>query len=460
MVYAFKNTDPGLVQCDFVDVLSDYCAFTDLFVADSSFFFASESEITDPTEWADNMTLGNIAPVYGIKSTEDNHDEPERERGIQDITIEKYKGKYHFIFYLNYDTALYNKIIKLDNRPVNVYLFDKNDNIYGKLDGTDIFGIRCELFSVQKLSFGSDNQPSGIKVGIIIDSDEATSIRMYKKDFDSLDFIYGGEEGGGQPPGAVTYSITSMTSSNPQAAQITVKDSDDNFTTGLLQAAFSISDNLNGTLTIDTFNEGSPGVYDFTFIEVITTGSAFATVPPLISHVYSLRNLSTVFLEAFDEDDPWGDISIQGTTQREYDNWDTTGVFVHDYEVSRADPLANPYDLELNVYTTGGAMVAGYWMRTAAKILELGKNYIVYIKFKSDYDTAGADDNLAVIYGQTSGEIGRISIEDTSSSYIYRTLQFTQTVEDWYFGIGVYEFPRQFFEIATQIQSIRIYEVL
>lgn len=455
MIGNFKNTDPGIESCDFVNMLSDYNAFTDLFVCESTFFFSGESSITDQSEWKENITLKHITPLYHVKEIEVNNEDPVRYTGVQDIELEIYKGKYKYDLYFNYDINLYNKVNKLHNKPAYIYLFDKNDNIYGRLNGTDIYGIRCELFAVSKLIFGETQNPSGIKISIVIDGDESVNIRAYDKEFTALDIIYSEDE----DESGLTYTITNVTSSTPQSCQVTIQDSESNAVESLLSTAFTITDSLNGNLTIDTFTESSPGVYDITLTTVISSGTIYVNVPPLISYVYSLRSLSTIYNLSFGNN--WYAHSSFGFDQNLYNGWSSVFTWYNDYEFD----FDGNDDLVINIYQTGADILA-FGMQTDNQILEAGKDYIVELSYKSNYETTGiyanppnfGGDGITIGYGATTAELERFDVEVTAS-FIHISKEIT-VPSDYALQIVAYNFPRYTSDIEIIIESIKVYEVL
>lgn len=289
MIYAFKNTSPGVTACDFTDIISDYAPFTNIYVVDSSFYFSNETAIQDLTQWYNQIVLKNIIPIYDIKDLEDNNEESIKHISVQDVEIEIYKGKYKYTAYYNYDNELYKKINKLHNRPAYVYLTDKNNNIFGILTGTEIYGINCEMFSVSKLMLGSTKEPSGIKITMTFDSVQFDNLYNTKIDFDSTDLIY--------YPEPTDYEITNVSNEVPSIVIVTVKDQNDDPLEGLLIGNFTIEDDyftISGYSPINySVQETLPGVYEIERSHPITSGTVYVNYNDIIiTYNYTLKTVT------------------------------------------------------------------------------------------------------------------------------------------------------------------------
>ena len=253
--FAFKNTNPGVVNCDFADILSDYAPFVNLFVVNSSFYFA-DADIEDAQEWRDQIALNNIIPIYNSDDSEIDHEDPVRNTNIQDVEIEIYRGKYKFSLFFNYDNDLYNKIKELHNKPAYIYLQDKNNNMLSILDGTDNFGIRCDLFAVTKLILGDLSYPSGMRIDLTVDSEQ--DFNFTKLEFNQNALIYYPLqyfEEVGEPPPSVSYweiqdcYIIQYGTSTVLGFLVTDSNNDE-VTTGIILADVSIIDDTHGSQTI------------------------------------------------------------------------------------------------------------------------------------------------------------------------------------------------------------------
>lgn len=450
MIFAFKNTNPGIVQCDFIDILSDYSMIKNIYIVSSEFFFANDEEARDQNNWYNEIQLNNIIPIYGSKDTENNNESPVRNTGIQDIEIEITKGKYKFTHYFNYDVSLYKKLLNIDNIPVYVYFQDINNNIYGKLDGTDIFGIRCELFSVEKLEFGT-KELSGLKIYTSINASEIDDISITQDvEFNGLDLIY---------YDVLSYVITDAQSTAANITDVTVEGSGGLPATGLLEAVFSITDDLNGAMTIDYFSEISPGVYRIRVTGILTSGYIYITTEAVSSYNYDFRSLQLLYHETF--------TAFYDTVNNSFDQrlpaaWsftiaDPLSVTVQDYNV-------NEIGVNENVVCTvfAGTGVQTWMTNLNVSFFPDNTNYITEVTYKRNI--IGVNNMDVRYWSLGGGSSSSFQIQNTAG--LFEKAYITNPVGDiigifsMFFQIGFIGVTPLANDFYVEISDIKMYKEL
>lgn len=416
MIADFKNTAPVITECEVETLLSDYNLFTDMFICDAEYFFG-DGEITEQANWSRELALNNLVPAYRIKSIEPNHVDPLKYTGIQDIEVELNNGKYKYDFYYNYDINLYHKILQLHNKPAYVYFFDKNDNVYGDLDGTDIFGIRCELFSVSRLTIGEAQAPSGIKISVVIDGKESSTLTTTKIDFSSEDLL-----------SVETSYSTEAISGELDEVVITVTDQNGLGVTGLTEGQFGITDDTNGTLSFSSFTEDGAGQYTIQTGETITSGTIYLTVDGAVTSLaYDFREVNLVF---FDDFSMGKAVTQDGFNQLLPYNWSAlTGApyaFVQDWNIDdTGDDRAT-----FNIYE--GTPAGQYWgMVTDSSPVpgDFSGDVEVTLEFSYKCDIPAGDVNAILFSLTLSGVIDlQALLTNTGGEFVTVVVTETMTV--------------------------------
>ena len=476
MIFAFKNTNPGVVNCDFADILSDYAPFVNLFVVNSSFYFA-DADIEDAQEWRDQIALNNIIPIYNSDDSEIDHEDPVRNTNIQDVEIEIYRGKYKFSLFFNYDNDLYNKIKELHNKPAYIYLQDKNNNMLSILDGTDNFGIRCDLFAVTKLILGDLSYPSGMRIDLTVDSEQ--DFNFTKLEFNQNALIYYPLqyfEEVGEPPPSVSYweiqdcYIIQYGASTVLGFLVTDSNNDE-VTTGIILADVSIIDDTHGSQTIYSVSYDTDH-WELECDKLPTSGYLYIDSPyGVINFNYDISSLylsngiaypafSDVVVNTYDQKIPNNCEAFSAVT------FDYDYIFTTDWEPG--DPQTELI-IKINIYAGGDT--------ESSSIITLNDNffkqwppprtgfqYYVLIKYKSNYATVGANDVLRVWAIEDDDSINafiNLDLEDTAGEWKYTAdvITLTYPSDDTYrMRIGMASFPRQGTDVVIYIESIYLYE--
>lgn len=450
MIYAFKNKVSSIDPKEF-DTFSAYSVMRNLFVVDSSFYFEDVDDFNDITKWAENIVLNNITPVYNAKDSETNHVEALNITNQQGVEISIHKGKYRFILYFNYDIELYNKLLKLDNQPAYIYWNDINNNLYGKYEGNDIFGVRCELFSIQKLIFGSREEPSGMKLAITIHPKEVNGFIIKEASFtpDELrDYEFEEEQG---------YSITNVTrftnDFNSVILRVVVRWDDETPVTDITGNRFIINDNLSGNIPFDVITESSPGVYDISVLDVVTSGVVYLDVYKTFN--YNIISLQLTYSDTFTN---FYNTTINGHQQRVPMGWTASAA---------TNPIPKPDEAQQITESVDGHAVFKVLEGETAPYLTIQtnnnnvfrKNDHLYIRYKSNYTTIELphpDTQLEFfrLFSSAIGEPFRLQEGEHLNTY-----HFTSGMGDWvsYLNINTGLFTGKAEDVIVEMLWIKIY---
>lgn len=386
MIGKFKNSNPSITACDFVDILSNFTYIQNLYVVESDYFFASDSAIQDIDNWYNDIQLTNIIPLYDAKDVESNHEDKITNRGVQDIEITVSKGKYRFSVYYNYDINLYKKLLKLDNKPAYIYMQDKNKNVYGIISGTDIFGIRCENFTVNKIVLGSGDL-SGVKVDLTIDPEQMDNINITTGvTFDSQDILFF-DTGN-------TYSITNVQYGTDLVITVTVLDDSSLPLTGLVASDFSVSDNVFPTMTISEFSELGSGVYEFEFNYPATTGTIYIDYDYVLTYDYEFTEFHYVDLPMSHAEVTQNTFTQEIPTGDTFTSSDPVSVCVADYNI-RESPFLS---LRTEYKVFAGLGDHTFMTRRNAQLVDDNASYVLRLSMGSNFPVGHTPNFYIQIY--------------------------------------------------------------
>lgn len=138
---------------------NSYAGFNRLFFATPGFTFSSKTNFETLSQWTTALTAGSINQLDGLVQVSDQSEQPQyyKSRNGQQVLISPGRIIHEYAF--AYTNAFHKIIRAFDQGLYEVFLSDRNRNIYGTTDDlVSVRGFRVNQINVQKRLFGTQQK--------------------------------------------------------------------------------------------------------------------------------------------------------------------------------------------------------------------------------------------------------------------------------------------------------------
>lgn len=252
MIGNFEYSRPDLNLPEWVTNKSDYYRFKGLFFSLPTFKFNNEADFLAENNWLNAIVSKYIFPVHGGKEAENQSDETLYNTSELDYQYNIYDGKVRYVIRFNYDIEFHQKLANYSGQYLSVYFYDKNHNLYGVEDSTQIIGFDTDLIDLKKIGLTPSQQP--VWSELVIELADATELldAIVRKPTDWF------------PEDIVNIPLLISSITNPSSDVIKFLVTDtycDVPILGLIASDITIIDNLYGNISFDLFTEIGSGYY-------------------------------------------------------------------------------------------------------------------------------------------------------------------------------------------------------
>ena len=145
----------------------------------------------------------------------------------------------------------HQKLANYSGQYLKVYFYDRNNNLYGVVDSTQVKGFDLDLIDLKKISLGNPSIPEWSELYLeLSDAQELLSTIIEKPDW-----IISKVKN-------IPLLISDITNPSSDVIKFLVTDTYcDVPIEGLLESDFMILDNTHGTISFDLFTEVGNGYY-------------------------------------------------------------------------------------------------------------------------------------------------------------------------------------------------------
>jgi len=291
MIITLENTKPSTSLIDGAINTNMYSHIKSVFLALPAFSFTNQTLFETESQWQTQIGNGNIFPIHKVRQSVPGGEDTIYNLSKLDFQWKVTDGKYIFEFDFVQDIEYKQIIDQYSGQYMKVYLADVNYNLYGKLVGSTIEPFDTDLIDIKKFQFGDI---SLTKMIVEIPGAELNNAVISEVDWNVLRVKN------------VEVSISVITFPTTSSIKFTVKDSIcDQEITDLIQADFTINDNVSTPWSINSFTNNGNGIY--------TIGSASTIYHGTINILSTSYHGSAAYsrnVPEFDPDDFSADFSI------------------------------------------------------------------------------------------------------------------------------------------------------
>ena len=263
MIGNFENTKPDLNLPEWVTNKSTYSRFSGIFMALNDFKFNTETDFLTESNWRNAIKSQFLFPIHGAKESDNQSDDTLYYASIQDFQYKIYDGKIKFLLKFNYDIEYHQLLASYSGQYLKGYLYDKNNNLYGVLDSTQVKGFDFDLIDVKKISLGNSSTPGWSELYLELSDDQELLNAIIQKP----DWIISKVKN-------VPLLISDITNPSSDVIKFLVTDTYcDTSIEGLLETDFTILDNTYGAISFDSFTELGDGYYQIDGDNNYTSGT-------------------------------------------------------------------------------------------------------------------------------------------------------------------------------------------
>jgi hypothetical protein len=321
VIGTFENTKPDLNLPEWVTNKSTYSRFAGIFLSLNSFKFNTETDFLTESNWRNAIKSQYLFPVHGGKETDNQSDETIYHESLQDFQYKKYDGKVRFVLKFDYDIEFHQLLAEYSGQYFKGFLYDKNNNLYGVLDSTQVKGFDFDLIDLKKITLGNSQAPAWSELLLeLSDAQEFLSMIV-----DKPNWIISKIKN-------VPLLISNITTPSADVIKFLVTDTYcDVPIEGLLEGDFSILDNTYGAISFDVFTEVGNGYYQIDGDNNYTSGTInIDTLEYNASQTYNL-GLIDVTIQSFSTTDQYDltfDVIITANSNP------ITNLLIDDFEIN------------------------------------------------------------------------------------------------------------------------------
>ena len=234
---------------------SDLSGVTSLLLTVPTFSLTT-TEMLTLSNWIGEVADGNIMPIHDIKDSQAESEEAVYLESKQNFRYQARKGKYRFAFSLNVDVDFYISLKKYEGQNLKAYFGDKNGNLIGRVISNVFYPFTLSFISIKKMGFGTFQSSLTVLTVDLSDLTEMDFGYTFKPDF-YINQIR-----------IEQASLTDITDIDTTTMQFEVYNSCSEPVLNLVASDFTITDDLLGVLTLNTFTEVGSGVYRYKSDEI------------------------------------------------------------------------------------------------------------------------------------------------------------------------------------------------
>lgn len=251
MIGNFENIKLNLNLPEWVTNKATYSRFAGIFLSLYDFKFNTLTDFLIENNWRNAISSEFLFPIHEAKENENQSEETLYYTSQQDFQYKIYDGKIRFVLRFNYNIEFHQLLSIYSGQYFKGFLYDKNNNLYGVIDSTQIKGFDLDFIDLKKIILGNSQTPAWSELYLeFSDAQELLNAVIEKPDW-----IISKVKN-------VPLLISDITAPSSDVIKFLVTDTYCEIPIeGLLEADFTILDNTYGSISFDSFTELGEGYY-------------------------------------------------------------------------------------------------------------------------------------------------------------------------------------------------------
>lgn len=225
---------------------SDYSAITSVMLVNAN-SYVTLLQKNSILAFTALIAEAKLYPIHNVDEIEDNTEDVVLTDSKHKQRVRTQKGKNRFAFQVNIDIDYFIQLKKLDGVNLKAYFGDINGNLIGYSDGVNFKPLTVDSIIVKKIPFGSVKSGNTVIIVDLHNSDEVNYI--YKPTFSITNIML--EE----------VYFSNITKIDTSTIEFTLSDYCGTLLSDFIAANFTLTDNIQGLLTVHTFTNSGNGVY-------------------------------------------------------------------------------------------------------------------------------------------------------------------------------------------------------